>query len=136
MRAAQLTAPHNLRLSIELRPASALLSVENGEMGGEARGVVVIWRVRGGSDVYVSDRHEGRIGGRMFSNEVSGQFRQQLTSTVSPGTRELLSEIGFTQPPERIEFEIRAEGNLPTRGILIRRDQEYVVTPGSSDPQV
>jgi len=127
MRAAGLSAPPILRLSTQERPAAALLSVENGEAGGEARGVVVVWRVLGGNDIYVSNRLEGQIGGRLFSNDVNGNIRQQLTSVLSPGTQELLAEIGFSQSPERIDYEIRAEGNLPTRAELVFGNHEAEV---------
>jgi hypothetical protein len=109
LRLARLQAPAVFDLRAELGERIGNVWLDVLAEGGEARAMTVFWQPIGGEHVEASSRTDKS--GRLWSFDEPNRFRQAVDGPAPPGGSLLLAQLGYTQPPEAIVWEVWSQGS-------------------------
>jgi hypothetical protein len=128
LRQAQIEASPLLKLRARVVRGLLKIVLENDASGGEAREVIVLFNLVGGSARQVYDGS-----GNGYIPYVDTSYRATLRGTLPPGTEDPVAQATFESPPTSITYEIRASKEHPKRGRLLWSDSGYVDEQNGSD---
>jgi hypothetical protein len=119
LKRAELQRPPSLQISARRTTVANVgaldIWVQNDVDAGEARTVLVMWRINGGADVQAWNRVGGATFGELYRG-VDGRFHQDVPATIPPGADYQLAQVTFKAPPVSIEYEIWAAGSQRMTG--------------------
>ncbi len=84
---------------------------------GEARTVLVMWRINGGTDVQGWNRVGGATFGELY-RAADGRFHQDVPATIPPGAEYHLAQVTFKAAPVSVEYEMWAAGSQRMLGTV------------------
>ncbi len=136
LKRAELQKPPGLRLDLQFSTAADAPALDvwlvNAADGGEAKEVLVMWKISGGVNPHVYNR----AGGATFGSvplAADGRFHQQIRVSLPPDGRYQIAQLTFAAPPAEVDYEIWAAGSRRQLGTMRLDGDHYVAADQRQD---